>query len=91
MRDEEEVQEDVRLLSAKPVKVRNPEGTESDHVWYVIHGRMRDYRIRKSTGEFLEGNEKSVSFYEYWKFIYEDGRWKLDEIKQKDEIDIEFL
>ena len=52
---------------------------------------MRDYRIRKSTGEFLEGNEKSVSFYEYWKFIYEDGRWKLDEIKQKDEIDIEFL
>ncbi len=91
MRDEEEVQEDVRLLSAKPVKVRNPEGTESDHVWYVIHGRMRDYRIRKSTGEFLEGNEKSVSFYEYWKFIYEDGRWKLDEIKQKDEIDIELL
>ncbi len=91
MRDEEEVQEGVRLLSAKPVKVKNLEGTEGDYIWYVIHGKMKDYRIRKSTGEFLEGNERASAFYEYWKFIYEDGRWKLDEIKQKDEIDLEFL
>ncbi len=91
MRDEEEVQEDVRLLSARPVKAKNPEGTEGDHVWYVIHGKMKDYRIRKSTGEFLEGNEKAVAFYEYWKFVYEDERWKLDEIKQKNEINLEHL
>ena len=30
MRDEEEIQENVRLLSAKPVHVKNPEGIQED-------------------------------------------------------------
>lgn len=91
MRDEEEIQENVQLLSVKPVHVKNPEGTQEDEVWYVIHGKMKDYRVRKSTGQFLEGNRKPVDFYEYWRFIYEDERWKLDEILQKEDVDIEEL
>lgn len=28
------------------------------------------------------------AFYEYWTFIREEGRWVLDEIRQKDEVDV---
>lgn len=91
MREEVEVQKHVRLLSARPVKVVNPEGTKNDEVWYLIHGKMQDYRIKKTTGEFLEGNRKPVSFYEYWRFIYVQDRWVLDEILQKDDVNIDDL
>lgn len=91
MREEQEIQEQVRLLSARPVKVVNREGTQNDEVWYLIHGRMKDYRIKKTTGEFLEGNRKPASFYEYWRFIYVKNRWVLDEIIQKDEVHIDDL
>lgn len=91
MREEVEVQNHVQLLSARPVKVVNPEGTEHDEVWYLIHGKMQDYRIKKTTGEFLEGNRKPVAFYEYWRFIYFENHWVLDEIFQKEDINIDDL
>lgn len=91
MRDEEEIQENVQLLSARPVKAVNCEGTENDEVWYLIHGKMKDYRINKITGEFLEGNQKAAAFYEYWRFIYVDGRWVLDEIRQEEDVEVDLL
>lgn len=88
IRNEEVIQHNVRLLSAMPVFVVDEEGTDKDQIWYLIHGSMTGYYINKHTKKVLRGNTKPESFYEYWLFIYEDGRWVLQEIKQKDEMDI---
>ncbi len=87
-RGEQVVQKHVRLLSADPVYVVDQEGTEQDKMWYLIHGRMLGYYINKDTGLCVRGNPRTENFYEYWLFIYQNGNWVLDEIKQKDEIDI---
>ena len=87
-RGEQVVQKNVRLLSADPVYVEDQEGTEQDMLWYLIHGRMIGYYINKDTEQCVRGNPNAESFYEYWLFIYQNGKWVLNEIKQKDEIDI---
>lgn len=33
--------------------------------------------------------QENEAFYEYWKFIHLNGHWVLDEIRQKDEMDID--
>lgn len=88
IRNEEVIQCNVRLLSAMPVFVVDEEGTDQDQIWYLIHGRMTGYYINKHTKKVIRGNTQPESFYEYWLFIYEDDRWVLQEIRQKDEMDI---
>lgn len=88
IRDEEVIQRNVQLLSAMPVFVVDEEGTDKDQIWYLIHGRMTGYYINKYTKKVLRGNTQPEGFYEYWLFIYEDDRWVLQEIRQKDEMDI---
>ena len=52
---------------------------------------MIGYYINIDTGEVVRGKTSPETFYEYWVFIREDGRWVLDEIRQKDEVDVERL
>jgi predicted nucleic acid-binding Zn ribbon protein len=88
MRNEVVIQKHVKLLSAEPVFVVDKEGTDGDYLWYLIHGRMTGYYVDGETGVVVRGNTMPESFYEYWIFIFENGHWVLDEIKQKDEVDI---
>lgn len=89
IRNEEVVQENVKLLSAMPVAVIDEEGEEKDTIWYLIHGKMTGYYIDKNTRLIVRGKKRPEAFYEYWKFVYRNKRWVLSEIKQKDEIDID--
>ena len=88
---EKPVQERVRFLNAAPVFAFDKEGEEHDRVIYLIHGRMIGYYINTDTGEVVRGKTSPETFYEYWVFIREDGRWVLDEIRQKDEVDVKRL
>ena len=85
---EKPIQERVRFLNAAPVFAFDKEGEEHDRVIYLIHGRMIGYYINIDTGEVVRGKTSPETFYEYWVFIREDGRWVLDEIRQKDEVDV---
>ena len=49
---------------------------------------MVGYYINIDTGEVVRGDKFPEAFYEYWTFIREEGRWVLDEIRQKDEVDV---
>ncbi len=44
---------------------------------------MIGYYVDRQTKEVLRGNTRPERFYEYWLFIYEEGRWVLHEIRQK--------
>ena len=89
MRGEEVVQKKVKLLSAIPVGVQDEEGEDQDVIWYLIHGKMTGFYINKNTREIIRGKNRLEAFFEYWKFVYRNERWVLDEIKQKEEIDID--
>ncbi len=88
IRGEEVVQKNVKLLSAVPVQAVDQEGESDDRIWYLIHGSMIGYYVDRQTKEVLRGNTRPERFYEYWLFIYEEGRWVLHEIRQKNEMDI---
>lgn len=89
IRNEEVVQENVKLLNAMPIAVIDEEGEEKDTIWYLIHGKMTGYYIDKNTRLIVRGKRRPEAFYEYWKFIYRNKRWVLSEIKQKNEMDID--
>lgn len=91
VRGEEVVQKNVRLLSAVPVCALDEPGEENDVLWYLIHGKMIGYYIKKETAEVVRGTSRPEAFFEYWKFVFRDGRWVLAQIKQKDEMDIDAL
>lgn len=88
VREEAVVQKHVKLLSAVPVCASDEPGEENDSIWYLIHGSMVGYYINRNTGICVRGNTKKESFYEYWRFVYRNKRWVLQEIRQQDEIDI---
>lgn len=88
IRGEEVIQKNVRLLSAVPVQAVDQEGEDEDRIWYLIHGSMIGYYIDRQTREVVRGSTRPERFYEYWLFKYEEGRWVLQEIRQKDELDI---
>lgn len=89
VRDEAVVQKNVRLLSAVPVYVVDHPGEEQDELWYLIHGKMKGYYIDLKTRKLVRGTPKAQAFFEYWRFVYRNGRWVLAEIRQKEEIDID--
>lgn len=89
VRDEVPIQKNERLLSALPVHTFDDLGKDQDYIWYLIHGKMIDYVVNKKTGMMIRGSRKSEAFYEYWKFVHLNGHWVLDEIRQKDEMDMD--
>ena len=91
VRNEKVIQRNVRLLDASPVAVSDDEGESNDRLWYLIHGRMIGYYTDKNTGAVIRGTTRPETFYEYWLFIRENGRWVLHEIRQENEVDIDCL
>ena len=87
MRHEVFVMEGIQLLNAILVEADNEDGDDQDYIWYLIHGKMIDYVYHEETGELLKGSRKMEDFFEYWRYILEDGNWVLDEICQKEEVD----
>lgn len=87
MRHEVFVMEGIQLLDAILVEAENEDGDDRDYIWYLIHGKMIDYVYHEETGERLKGSRKMEDFFEYWRFVLEDGNWVLDEICQKEEVD----
>lgn len=91
VRGEAVVQRNVRLLSAMPVYAEDHPGEEYDAIWYLIHGKMTGYYIDVNTRKVIRGNTRPEAFFEYWKFVYRGERWVLQEIRQKEEMDIDAL
>lgn len=87
MRHEVFVMEGIQLLDAILVEAENEDSDDRDYIWYLIHGKMIDYVYHEETGELLKGSRKMEDFFEYWRFVLEDGNWVLDEICQKEEVD----
>ena len=50
--------------------------------WFYIEGKMRDRMIK---GDEVTQDNKEI-FIEYWRFIVEDDKIYLDEIRQEDEV-----
>ena len=67
---------DIRLLKTMVVEVGD------DYFWSYIEGKMRDRMIK---GNEVTQDNKGI-FIEYWRFIVEDDRIYLDEIRQEDEV-----
>lgn len=91
VRNEEVIQRDVKLLSAMPVGVQDEPGEEQDVLWYLIHGKMIGYYVNRDTKRVVRGNTRPEAFFEYWKFVYRNKRWVLQEIRQQNEIDIDAM
>lgn len=89
VRNEEIVQKNVRLLSATPVCAQDEPDEEQDVLWYLIHGKMMRYYIDCTSRQVIRGETKPEAFFEYWKFVYRNKRWVLDEIRQQNEMDID--
>lgn len=67
---------DIKLLKTMVVEVGD------DYFWSYIEGKMRDRMIK---GNEVTQDNKGM-FVEYWRFIVEDDRIYLDEIRQEDEV-----
>ena len=79
--------ENIQLLKSLPVAVHDDHDNSRDYIWFYIKGRMIDYTINTDTQLIIEGSSSPSSFVEYWKFVRKDGRWVLNKILQKDEVD----
>ena len=66
----------IRLLKTMVVEVGD------GYFWSYIEGKMRDRMIKDN--EITQDNKEM--FVEYWRFIVEDDKIYLDEIKQDDEV-----
>ena len=92
VRNERNVLSNIKLLDFKPVSIEHYKDNSKDIVWFYIKGSMIDYIINEEKNEVIEGNFKSSSFIEFWKFIKKDNKWVIDKISQKDEVYIsEFI
>lgn len=91
LRHEKNILRNIRLLEAMPVDVEDDAGEQNDRMWVYIHARMVDYTVDDRTMELKSGDRLPHGFVEYWKIIREDGRWVLDEIRQKDELNLNTL
>ena len=86
-RNEKNVLENIRLLSALPVSVYDDPDDSRDYIWFYIKGKMVDYTIDTSTQSKISGSSSAASFVEYWQFVRKNDKWVLNEILQKDESD----
>lgn len=91
LRNEEVIQKNVRLLRAMPVSVQDEPGEEQDVIWYLIHGKMIGYYVNRESRRVVRGKTRPEAFFEYWKFVYRNKRWVLQEIRQQNEMDIDAM
>lgn len=89
MRHEQNILQNQKLLAALPVAVNDFQGEDRDYMWVYIKAKMIDYTIDDRTMEVISGSKNSASFVEYWKLIKENGCWVLDEIRQKNEFNLD--
>lgn len=47
--------------------------------------------MNRDTKRVVRGNTRPEAFFEYWKFVYRNKRWVLQEIRQQNEIDIDAM
>lgn len=88
VRKEKNILKNVKLLKATPISVKDRNGLEEDAVWVHIRAKAKDYIINEESGDLISGNKyKTLPFDEYWKFIRNNKRWILDEIRQIDDVD----
>lgn len=89
IRKERNVLEHVKLLSSHIVGIYDAKDNEYDMFWVAMRGKMIDYTIREEDHEIIKGDTSSHEFFEYWKFIRKKDNILLDEIRQKDEMDVD--
>ena len=89
VRKERNILEKVKLLSSSIVSVYDSKLDEHDMLWVCVRGTMVDYIVNEEDQSIIEGDTKAHEFFEYWKFIRKDDSILLDEIRQKDEVDID--
>lgn len=90
---EKNILENMVLLDAIPIGLQDAGGIDKDYIWVHIKARCRDYTINEETNKIIEEkSSKSDYFEEYWKFIRNEKRWVLDDIRQVDDItDLDFF
>lgn len=88
VRHEKNILKNMKLLDALPIDVNDFEGDAHDYMWVYIKAKMVDYTVDDRTMQMLSGSKSSTRFEEYWKLVKENGCWVLDEIRQKDEFDL---
>lgn len=77
----------IRLLESKPVGVVSFINEENDFIWFYVRASLIDYTMNEMNGQVVEGKTTRTRFDEYWKFIWGENGWVLDEILQTDEIE----
>lgn len=91
VRHEKDILKSLKLLEAIPVDIADPGGTENDSLWVYIKARAADYTVDDRTMALKSGSKVSKTFEEYWKLIKENSGWVLDEIRQKNEVNLDAL
>jgi hypothetical protein len=77
------VLENVNLIHAKVIGVRQFSRNSYDNFYVHIRGSMIDYHISTETGEIISGDPKIPEvFTEIWQFTRGDNDWYLNEIEQ---------
>lgn len=89
LRNETNICKRVRLRHHAVVSIQKPDLDEEECCWFYIEGSMVDYTIDTDTGKLIDGKRRSMPFVEFWKLIHRDDQFYLDEIRQKDEVDLE--
>ena len=88
IRKEKNILENMKLIKATPIGLKDSEGIKNDFLWIHIEAQAIDYIINPENNELLRGyKNKTIYYEEYWKFIKNNHRWILDEIRQIDDID----
>ena len=89
IRKERNVLENIQLLSRSLVGIYDALDDSKDMAWFYIEGKMIDYTINEDDGTMLDGNKQAQSFIEFWKLIRKEDEFYLDEVRQKDEMNIQ--
>lgn len=77
------VLENVNLMSADIIGVRDFNDDARDHFEVHIKGSMADYMVNDETGAVVSGKPGETElFTEIWRFVRGEDDWVLDEIEQ---------
>lgn len=91
VRHEKNILNNLKLREAVPVDIEDCAGSKNDAIWVYIKASAADYTVDDQTMQLKTGSKISKIFEEYWKLIIEDNRWVLDEIRQKDEVNLDSI
>ncbi len=68
----------------KPLFINIPSDSslEGAQIAYSITANMEDYLVERSTGKVVQGRKGYADEERIWIFEYENGEWKLDDIRE---------